>query len=54
MLFNGKIRYFFFKYDKILFEKLNIIVILVIGIVLSVVNDNDENIWISSYLNFII
>lgn len=39
------------KHDKILLEKQNIIATLVTGTASSVANDNDENIWTSSYSN---
>lgn len=42
------------KHDKILLEKPNIIATLVTGTASSVANDNDENIWTSSYSNSII
>lgn len=42
------------KHDNILLEKPNIIATLVTGTASSVANDNDENIWTSSYSNPII
>lgn len=42
------------KHDKILLEKPNIIATLVTGTASSVANDNNKNIWTSSYLNSIL
>lgn len=42
------------KHDKILLEKPNIIATIVTGTASSVANDNDKNIWTSSYLNSIL
>lgn len=42
------------KHDKILLEKPNIIATLVTGTASNVANDNNKNIWTSSYLNSIL